>query len=307
MPEYKTITVKESIRLDLILVKEWEHLTREQIQQMVISGHIRIKNSRARKVAQMLHPGDKVEVILPVPKKQDDVIVDRTVPIVFEDEHIVVVDKEAGLALRKSSRIQQATLASTLSYQRPELVNVGGVGHAGLVTALEESVSGLVLLAKNDEIYRELKRNLKRQRIEVTYTAMVEGRLRGEGVIEEPIGNARHERERLQVSREGRPAVTLYRTQRHFKEAGQDYTLLAVTPTTSRRHQIRIHLAWYGFPLVGDKLYGSRFQKLLSDRIFLHLGVMEFSHPFSGDIVHVESPLPVELQSILTYLIRPGI
>ena len=305
MPENILLPVDSSIRLDMRLVKEWGHLKRDQIQQMIISGRIHINDTRARKVAQILHPGDKVKVTLPVPVKEHDYILDIPLPVIFEDEHLVVVDKVAGLSLRNSSRTQRTTLAACLAHQRPELSNVGGVGHAGLVTTLEETASGLVLFAKDDLAYGELRRYLKRKRISYTFTGMVEGRLRGEGVIEEPIGNARHERDRLQVSREGRPAVTSFHAQRHFKDGGQDYTLLIVTPETSRRHQIRIHLSWYGYPLVGDKLYGSRFQKLLTDRIFLHLGVMEFPHPLTGEIVHVESQLPLELQSILKYLIRP--
>ncbi|MDF1516171.1 MAG: pseudouridine synthase, partial [Anaerolineae bacterium] len=192
-----------------------------------------------------------------------------------------------------------------LAQIRPQQANVGGVGRSGLVNPLEEEASGLVLAAKDEQSYRELRRHLTRQRVAYTYMVLVEGLLRGEGSIDEPIGNARHERQRLQVSREGRSAKTTYRAQRHFRSDGQPFSLLMVQPETSRRHQIRVHLAWYGFPIVGDSLYGSRQQPLLSDRLFLHLGVMEFPHPLSAELVHIESALPPALQSILTFFTRP--
>ena len=305
MPDDVLLPVAASIRLDLLLVQKWEHLERDQIQRMITSERVLINDVRARKVAQTLQPGDQVKVLLPLPGKSQAAARDIPLSTVYEDDHFLVIDKPAGLRLRKSKQGMQTTLVSSLAHMRPELANVGGVGHAGLVTTLEEMASGLVLIAKDDAAYRELRRYLKRQRVKYTFTGMVEGRLRGEGVIEEPIGNARHQRERLQVSREGRHAMTAFRSQRHLKDEGQDYTLLIVKPETSRRHQIRIHLSWYGFPLVGDKLYGSRFQKLLSDRLFLHLGILEFPNPFADEIVHVESPLPLDLRSILTYLIRP--
>ena len=112
-------------------------------------------------------------------------------------------------------------------------------------------------------------------------------------------------RQRLAVAREGRPARTFYRGQRHYKDQERDYSLLEVQPQTSRLHQIRVHFSWYGFPLVGDQVYGSRFQPLLPDRLFLHLSVLTFMHPVTGAMVRVESPLPPELWSVLRYLTRP--
>jgi 23S rRNA pseudouridine1911/1915/1917 synthase len=305
MPEDILLPVHTSIRLDMLLVQKWEHLARAQIQQMIVSKRVFINDTHARKVAQWLHPGDLIKVLMPIPEKSHIQVQDYPLNVIHEEDYFLVIDKPAELRLRKAVRANTITLASILANKRPSLANVGGVGHAGLVTSLEESASGLVLAAKNNEVFKKFRRDLKRKRVHYTFTGMVYGRLRGEGVIEEPIGNARHERERLQISREGRPAITLYRSQRHFVDAGQDYTLLIAKPETSRRHQIRLHLSWYGFPLVGDTVYGTRFQNLLSNRIFLHLGVLEFTHPLQDGVVHVESPLPQELQSILTYLLRP--
>jgi 23S rRNA pseudouridine1911/1915/1917 synthase len=305
MPENLVLPVETTIRLDLFLVQEWTHLQRNHIEHMIAENHIFVNDAPARKVAQILQPDDVVKIVLPVPVDADRERPEVVLPTVFEDAYLLVVDKPSGIKLRQSSRTSQASVASILAHQRPEMANIGGVGHAGLVSSLEEDASGLVLAAKDVDTYDILRRNLKRQRIDYTFTALVEGRLRGQGVIEEPIGNARHERERLQVSREGRPAITAFRAQRHYKDANQDYTLVQINPHTSRRHQIRLHLSWYGYPLVGDRLYGSRFQKPLQERLFLHLSVLEFPGLINEDILHIESPLPPVLQSIITYLARP--
>ncbi len=305
MADSKIMTVNSPIRLDLFLVKEWDHLGREQIQHMVSNGRILVNDIKARKIAQRLNPGYSVTVYLPVPEKsqlRSDVI---PLSIIFEDDKLLVIDKPAGLSIKTLARQQQISLASSLVSLRPMLANIGGVGHAGIVTPLAEAASGLVLIAKCDQTYHQLRRHLKRQRIAYTFSGMVEGHLRGVGVIEEPIGNARHERERLQVSREGRAAKTSFRAQRHFRDNEHEYTLLIIKPETSRKHQMRVHLSWYGFPLVGDKRYGSRYQNLLFDRLFLHLGILEFPNPQNGELMHVESSLSPELQSVLTYLIRP--
>jgi 23S rRNA pseudouridine1911/1915/1917 synthase len=150
-----------------------------------------------------------------------------------------------------------------------------------------------------------LQRYVKHDQVESVYSALVEGRLTGEDVIDQPIGNVKRARQRLAVAREGRPARTAYRGQRYYKDEKRDYSLLEVRPQTARLHQIRVHLSWYGYPLVGDRVYGSRQQPLLPDRIFLHLSVLAFPHPRTGDIVRVESPLAPELRSILRYLTRP--
>jgi 23S rRNA pseudouridine1911/1915/1917 synthase len=305
MPESHIIAVTSAMRLDLLLVQEWESLGRQQIQQMITHGNILVNDIPARKVAQWVNEGDNVSVLLPLPAAIPHQPVDNQITVIFEDDQLLVVDKPAGMVVKTSNRKQQTSLASILTTLRSTLANVGGVGHAGLITLLEEEASGLVLVAKHEQAYSNLRKSLKRQRIQYSFTGMVEGRLRGEGVIAEPIGNARHERERQQVSREGRPAVTHYRAQRQFKDAAQDYTLLLITPETSRRHQIRVHLAWYGFPLVGDKIYGSRHQRMLFDRVFLHLGVLEFPNPQNDETMRVESSLPRELQSIITYFVNP--
>jgi len=218
---------------------------------------------------------------------------------------VVVVEKPAGMALQPTSREPRGTVAQHLIALYPALAHVGGVDHAGLVARLETEASGLVLAAKEETTYRALRRLVDHQRVETVYSVLVEGHLKGQDVIEQPIGNMKHTRKQLAVSREGRPARTLYRGLRYYKDGMHDYSLLEARPESGRLHQVRVHLAWYGYPLVGDKLYGSRQQPLLSERVFLHLSCVNFLHPVTGNPVRVESALPPELYAILRYLTRP--
>jgi 23S rRNA pseudouridine1911/1915/1917 synthase len=215
------------------------------------------------------------------------------------------VDKPAGLPVRRSHHTDAVTLPQILAGMYPDYAHVGGVNRAGVVTTLGDDVSGPVLAGKHETAYRDLRRLQKRQYVEELYSALVEGNLRDAYTIDQPIGNAKHARGRLMVAREGRAARTHVRPQQHYRDAGQVYTLVELRPESSRMHQMRVHLAWYGFPIVGDRLYGSKRQTVLPDRLFLHLSRMTLEHPETGEQLRVDSPLPAELYSILSYMRRP--
>jgi 23S rRNA pseudouridine1911/1915/1917 synthase len=196
-------------------------------------------------------------------------------------------------------------LPQLLAERYPDMAHVGGVNRAGVVTTLGEDVSGLVLAGRSEAHYRDLRRAVKRQDVTEIYTALVEGHLEGEYTIDQPIGNVKRARRRLAVAREGRPATTYVRAQQHYKDGPRDYTLVYVQPQSSRMHQIRVHLSWYGYPIVGDRVYGSRRQTMLPDRMFLHLSMMELHHPETEELLKVGSELPPALNSILTFMRRP--
>ena len=312
MPEEKTLSIEQATRLDQALVAAWPALDRRLIRSLVTSGAIRINDERAKTAGQRLEVGDTVSVHLPTvePAQAAAPRPGLTLTVVYEDDAVIVVDKPAGIPVRPSRRsassgIASATVPQLLAERYPQSAHIGGVGRAGVVTTLGDDESGLVLAARDEATYRELRRSVKRQRVSETYTALVEGNLRGEFTIDQPIGNAKRARERLTASREGRPTVTVIRGQQHLKEDGRDYTVTLVRPQTSRLHQIRVHLAWFGFPIVGDRVYGTKRQAALPDRIFLHLSEIRFPHPLTLQEVRVESLLPPELFSLLTYMRRP--
>jgi 23S rRNA pseudouridine1911/1915/1917 synthase len=229
--------------------------------------------------------------------------------VLYEDEYLLVVNKPAGVAMRRTRYHDPAglVLPELLGNLYPDSAHVGGADRAGIVTRLDPEVSGLVVAARDGDTYRELRRLIKRRRMDRVFSALIEGHLDGEHTIDQPIGNAKHQRSRLRVSRTGRPAETYVRAQRHYRMGQDAFTLAYVRPDSARLHQIRVHISWYGFPVVGDYKYGARARNVLTtDRIFLHLSLVEFPHPrLEDEFVHVESALPTELQSAIGFLRRP--
>ncbi len=304
--------VKESFetdrrqRLDQALARRWPHLDRETIHRAVRNGAVSVNERTATNAGQMVEAGDRVSAELPAtapsPRPLPALL---PVRILHEDDDLLVVEKPAGVPLLPEAGREVQSVAEVLIERDPALAHVGGAQRAGIVTAMEKEVSGLLLVGRDEATYRRLKGEMNRGRIKRRYTALVEGLLKGEGVIEAPVGNRRHERRRLRVSRTGKAATTRYRALTTYRLLGQSYTLVELRPQSARRHQLRVHLAWYGTPIVGDRLYGSRRQELLDDRLFLHLGEMTFRHPRTGEWMTIRSPLPEALDSLLRYLRRP--
>ncbi|HOU14858.1 MAG TPA: RluA family pseudouridine synthase [Anaerolineae bacterium] len=306
MPEREAAVVNAAMRLDQFLVQTWPGLDRQLVRQMIASGGVFVNGQPATKAGQYLATNDEVAALVDVAEPAENTPLLSSLPlsVLYEDEVVLVVDKLAGVPMHPTRYAPQGTLAQQLAELYPHLVHVGGVDRGGLVMRIEPEVSGAVLVAKDEETYRALQRLVKHDRVECVYSILVEGRLTGEDVIDQPIGNVKRARQRLAVAREGRPSQTCYRAQRHYKDQEHDYSLLEVRPRSGRLHQIRVHFSWYGFPLVGDRVYGSRQQPLLPDRIFQHVSVVAFPHPRTGEIVRVESPLAPELRSVLRYLTR---
>lgn len=304
MPEREVAVVATPMRLDQFLVQTWPSLDRKSVRQMIVSGNVSINGQPATKAGQYIEVNDEVAALVDVEESTESGLSLPSLPlsVLYEDEVILVVDKLAGMPMHPTRQSIQGTLTQQLAELYPNLVHVGGVDRGGVVMRIEPEVSGAVLVAKDEETYRTLQRHVKHDRVECVYSVLVEGRLTGEEVIDQPIGNVKRARQRLAVAREGRPAQTYYRGQRCYKDQDHDYSLLEVRPRTGRLHQIRVHFSWYGFPLVGDRVYGSRHQPILPDRIFQHVSVVTFPHPRTGDVVRVESPLPPELRAVLRYL-----
>ncbi|MBN1249086.1 MAG: RluA family pseudouridine synthase [Anaerolineae bacterium] len=309
--EWTTLDVSTPTRLDQLLARRWNALDHEQIRTLILEDAVLVNGEPARKLGQRLDAGDTVRIRLPELSSAEAyrLPIGLSLPVLYEDDEVLVVDKPAGVAVRRSGAgpeiRDEATVPQILAARYPDRAHVGGVNRAGVVTTLDEEASGLLLVGKTEAAYRALRRLIKRQYEHEVYTVLVEGHLRDEITVDQPIGNVKRTRRRLAVAREGRPAQTYVRPQQHYIESGRDYTLLYVRPETSRMHQIRVHLAWLGLPVVGDQLYGSRRQPMLPDRLFLHLSQLRFMHSVTQEEIVVESPLPTELHSVLTYMRRP--
>ncbi len=299
-PVEETVFVVEKggERLDRFLADRLPDLSRVQVQRLIKTGLATV-NDQPVKPAYRVEPGDRI--VVRVPEASEPVIRPEPIPlqIVYEDEYLLAVDKPAGMVVHPAAGHSSGTLVNALLAYCPQVADVGGVDRAGIVHRLDKDTSGVLLVAKDPETYAALQRQFKHRQVRKTYLALVEGRIYPkEGIVEAPVGRDQRARKRMAVTRTGRPAVTQYRAVEYFR----DHTLLQVRPHTGRTHQVRVHLAWLGYPIVGDRVYGRRRQPLLSHRHFLHAQELVFTHPATKEKVTLTAPLPPDLKAVLVRL-----
>jgi 23S rRNA pseudouridine1911/1915/1917 synthase len=221
------------------------------------------------------------------------------VTIIYQDNDIIVVDKPAGLTMHPAPGHPSGTLVNALLAACPDLRGISGTMRPGIVHRLDKDTSGLLVVAKNDRAMRALQRQLKEREVHKTYLALVEGvPSPREGTIEAPIGRNPKNRKKMAVMAGGRDSTSRYRIREEL--SGGKHTLLEVEPVTGRTHQIRVHMAAVGHPIVGDAVYGRRSDVV--GRQFLHAWKLGFGMPLGGRQVEFESPLPPDLREALERL-----
>lgn len=221
--------------------------------------------------------------------------------VLYEDDDLVVIDKPAGMVVHPGSGQTKGTLAAGLLYRYPELEGVGATDRWGLVHRLDKDTSGTILVARNQQAFDGLAGQMRERKIRREYLTLVEGVLKPPtGTIDAPIGRDPGTPTRRAVIREGKHARTHYRLVKNYDE--RDLAFVKVTLETGRTHQIRVHFAAIGHPVVGDPTYGSRREPGLSPRIFLHAGELRFKHPSDSSEIVVTSPLPADLAAVLDSL-----
>jgi len=287
-------------RLDTVLPGYVENLSRAAAQRLIKTGEATV-NGRPSRPSYRVQAGDKVLVRVPVEMPEPVLPEDIPLDIVYEDDALLVVNKPAGMVVHPGAGHSSGTLVNALLAYCPQIAEVGGPDRAGIVHRLDKDTSGLILVAKDENTRAALQRQFKRRQVVKTYLALIEDQMHPrEGIIEAPVGRDKRQRKKMAVVRSGRPASTMYRVVEYFA----DHTLLEVRPHTGRTHQIRVHLSWMGHPVVGDRIYGHRRQRLLQDRHFLHAAQIRFTHPTSGEEVAFMAPLPPELAALLDRLRR---
>jgi 23S rRNA pseudouridine1911/1915/1917 synthase len=225
--------------------------------------------------------------------------------VLYEDEDVIVVDKPAGLVVHPGPGHPSGTLVNALLHHCGDLAGIGGVLRPGIVHRLDRGTSGVLIAAKHDQAHLGLAEQFREHRVERVYLALVRGTPGDDsGRIELPIGRHPRDRKRMSVStRAARPAQTAWTVRRRFPAAGA--ALLEVRPETGRTHQIRVHLAATGLPIVGDAVYGrSRGRRFAIDRPALHAAVLGFDHPCDGERHRFEAPLPPDLVELVDVLGR---
>jgi 23S rRNA pseudouridine1911/1915/1917 synthase len=298
-------------RLDKLLAMKLPELSRARVQQLIEEGHVRLQG-RAGRPAERPAVGERVEIELPEagPAKLEPLQMD--LPVLFEDAHLLVIDKPAGIAVHPGAGVTHATVVHGLLHQVKDLAGIGGELRPGVVHRLDRETSGCLVVAKSEPALRGLQASFKSREVQKRYRALVHGSPTDEGELDTSYGRHATDRKRFSSKvREGRRAVTRWRV----LGRGGGASWLDVDLLTGRTHQIRAHFADAGFPLVADKLYGGvkREAKLPADaplrraaeavgRQALHAFSIEFDHPITGARVRCEAPLPADLASALEML-----
>jgi 23S rRNA pseudouridine1911/1915/1917 synthase len=316
--ELRLTSGDEGRRLDAVLAEHWTDLSRTRLQKLLRDGAVRVDGAAA-KPSHPAKSGEIVTATLPDPEPSH--LEPEAIPlrIVFEDEHLLVVDKPAGLVVHPGAGNRRGTLVHALLHYLPGLAGVGAAGRPGIVHRLDKGTSGLLLVAKTEAVHRRLAEALARREIARTYWALAWGEpVPAEGRIAEPIGRHPKDRKRMAVVPGGRPAATRYRV----LESGGWASLLECALETGRTHQIRVHLSQIGHPVLGDEVYGGGRRRALNTplaarrlareamggllRPALHAFRLAFPHPVTAGPIALESPLPEDFLRVLTRLRASG-
>lgn len=290
---------EKGIRADKFLALKIDGVSRNFIQSLFDDGKILI-NGKAEKGKYKLSVGDCVEVEIPEPEELKVEAEDIPLNIVYEDEDVIVVNKPKGMVVHPAPGNYTGTLVNALLHHCDDLSGINGVIRPGIVHRIDKDTSGILVVAKNDNAHQKLAEQFKDHSIKREYYAIVEGRFKKEGgTIDAPLG--RHHRDRLKyaVVKDGKRAVTHYEVLKVFNSC----SLVKCTLETGRTHQIRVHMAFIGHPLLGDTVYGLKKQKKLSQEgQVLHAKTLGFIHPTTGEYVEFDSELPEYFEKIVEKL-----
>lgn len=293
---YITISHGFGQRLDVFLSANLPQLTRSQAQKLISEKKVRV-NGTWSKPAHKLRLGDIVEVELLEVKKT--LLLPENIPldVLFCDEHVVVINKPAGLVVHPGAGVTQGTLVNALLYHFPGIERIGHPERPGIVHRLDKETSGVMVVARSRKAYSEIKRQFKAREVEKIYLGLVWGQIQTmQGKIDWAIGRHPKHRQRISIrTKKPREALTFY----SVKKALKDFTLLEIKPVTGRTHQIRVHFAAAGHPIVGDSRYGGRDKSKKYNRLFLHAWHLVFAHPVTKTLAEFYAPLPQEFQDII--------
>ncbi|MCB8925717.1 MAG: RluA family pseudouridine synthase [Ardenticatenaceae bacterium] len=290
-------------RLDKVLTEQLPDLSRTQIQRLLKEEQILV-NGRPAKANLKLEGGEQVTITLPEPEETE--LVPEAIPldIRYEDEDMLVINKPACMVVHPAVGHSSGTLVNAILAHCPDLPGIGGEKRPGIVHRLDKETSGLIVIAKNELALRHLQAQFKDRTVGKQYLALVDGQVQPPtALIDAPIGRDPRQRKKMAVipfgsSAHSRPAQTQYDTVTGY----DDYTLLRCELFTGRTHQIRVHLAYIGFPIVGDKVYGRRKPSIPLKRHFLHAAVLQVKRPSDNEELTLHAELPLELEAILKQL-----
>ena len=298
MKEYKVLN--ENCRLDKYIAEKDSDLSRAIIQKLITEEKILV-NGKKTKNSYKVSTGDIV-TIEDIEAKEDMYLKPQRMDldVIFEDNDIIIVNKEKGIVVHPGNGNPDGTLANAILERcKDSLSGIGGTIRPGIVHRIDKDTSGLVIIAKNDNAHIKISKQIQDRKVSKTYIALVRGVIKeNEATINMPIGRSTKDRKKMAVTKNGKEAITHFKVLKRYER----FTLLEVKIETGRTHQIRVHMAEIGYPIVGDEVYSNGKNPFNVKGQMLHAAKLEFTHPTTDKNVAFEAPLPQYFQQILNEL-----
>ena len=278
----------EDDRLDKYLAAELEDVTRSYVQMLIKDGLVLV-NGKAEKANYILKDKDVIDVTIKDLEEVDIVAQDIPLDIVYEDSDIIVINKPSGMVVHPGAGNYQDTLVNALMYHCTDLSGINGEIRAGIVHRIDKDTSGLLVACKNDFAHRNLSIQFSEKQVTKKYIAICSGVISHNlGKIDAPLARDPKNRQQMSVQEGGKTAITNFKVIERFKK----HTLIEVLLETGRTHQIRVHMKYIGYPIVGDPIYGYRSEVDPEHGQYLHAKELSFYHPRTGELLSFSAPLP---------------
>ncbi len=302
MDRIELIAQGDGLRLDAFLAEKIDDISRSRIEQLIKNGDITVNEKTVAK-SYRLHMNDRIQILLPPAEDPLPEPCEMDLDIVYEDEHLLVVNKPKGLVVHPAPGHTSDTLVNgLLAHCKDSLSGINGEKRPGIVHRIDKDTSGLLVIAKNDKAHQGLSEQFEKHSIDRVYETIVLGKMPAlEGTVDAPIGRAQNDRKKMAVgARHTKRAVTHYAVKTQY----EGFAHLVCRLETGRTHQIRVHLSSIGHPVLGDLVYGRKAPKLHLDfeGQCLHARVLGFDHPITGERLRFESSLPEYFEKVLTKL-----
>jgi len=290
-------------RIDRFLADRLSDLSRSRIQTLIDEGYVTVNDALCNNKKDLIKAGDRIQLTTPTATPLDLIAQEIPLDILYEDEHLIVINKPAGLVVHPAAGHSDGTLVNALLAHCQELSGINGTQRPGIVHRLDKDTSGAMVVAKSDRAHQDLQAQIQSKSAKREYFGIVRGVPKGEsGVIDAPIARHKSDRKKMAVIEDGRKAITHWQ----IKERLGHYTLVKFDLETGRTHQIRVHSAYMGWAIAGDPVYGypnKEVSQYLSGQA-LHAWKLTFTHPISGEIIENTAPLPEGFEKLLVFLRR---